>query len=398
MQSTTPQDSGVAAFNTLEVSKFKLGLLFAVLTAPVAYTASIEERLAELEKQTARLASENAALKKQLGYSADGKAPVLVVAGGKVEKLSLGGFIQTNAEFGDTPDSRWAGENDRFFLRRARINLNAKLAHDFSARIEADFGANALNAGASRSGQLTDAYVQWSKYDFANLRVGQFKTPFGHEQLAADTRILTIERSLPNDRLTVNRQIGVAASGQLATDRLDYQLGAFNGNGVNTGLNDNEQFMYAGRLSGLAYDGEIAGQKVKLAAGINGFTSDNAASGTTPANRRAGYGADVQLTSGPATLQAEWLRNENDALAEQTGWALLAAWTFNPNLRGVVRYENFDANTASRADTTTEVWTLGLDYLFKGDDLKISLNYLHGDQPAPTDDGGRLLARLQVIF
>lgn len=379
------------------------GLAFAaLLTAPVA-AASVEERLAELEKQTAQLAAENVTLKKQLGYSADGKAPVLVVAGGKVEKLSIGGFIQANAEFGDAPDSRWGADNDRFLLRRARINLNAKLANDFSAKIEADFGANSMYTQDARNGQLTDAYVQWSKYDFANVRVGQFKSPFGYEQLASDTKVLTVERSLPNDRLTVSRQIGTTLSGDLIGDQLSYSVGAFNGNAsnanaINTALNDNEQFMWAGRLAGQAYEGEIAGQKVKVTAGINGFTSENAASGTTPANRRAGYGADAQLTSGPATLLAEWLRNENDALAEQSGWSLLAGWTFDKNWRGVVRYETFDANTASNTDSTTDIWTVGFDYMFKGDDLKLSLNYLMGDQPSPADDGGRLLARVQVVF
>lgn len=369
-----------------------LALLVTTVTGLPAFAATVEERLAELEKQTAQLAAENSALRKQLGYSAEGKGPGPVATSGKVEKLTLGGFVQANTEFGDTPDSRWAGENDRFFLRRARINLTAKLAHDFSARIEADFGANSLNAGAGRSGQFTDAYLQWSKFDSANVRIGQFKSPFGYEQLAADTRILTVERSLPNDRLTVSRQIGVSVFGPIIADQLDYQVGAFNGNGVNTGINDNEQFMYAGRLSGKAYQGQIAGREVKLTSGINAFTSEN------PGNRRAGYGADLQLTSGPATLQAEWLRNENDALAEQAGWSLLAGWTFNKNWRGVARYETFDANTASSTDTTTDVWTVGVDYLFKGDDLKLSLNYLHGDQPTPADDGGRLIARLQVIF
>ncbi len=377
------------------------GITLAALLAVPVTAASVEDRLAELEKQTAQLAAENVTLKKQLGYSADGKAPAIVVAGGKVEKLSIGGFIQANAEFGNTPDGfRWGAENDRFLLRRARINLNAKLANDFSAKIEADFGANSMNANTARNGQLTDAYVQWSKYDFANVRVGQFKSPFGYEQLASDTKVLTVERSLSNDRLTVSRQIGMAVSGDLIGDELGYSVGAFNGNSVNIGVNDNEQFMWAGRLAGQAYDGEIAGKKVKLTAGLNGFTSENAAiaSPATPANRRAGYGVDAQLTSGPATLLAEWLRNENDALAEQSGWSLLAGWTFDKNWRGVVRYETFDADTASNTDSTTDIWTVGFDYMFKGDDLKFSLNYLMGDQPSPADDGGRLLARMQVVF
>lgn len=378
--------------NRPSIAPRALALGLALLGSSHLTAATVEERLADLEKQTARLAAENAALKKELGYSAEGKAPVLVLPAGKVQKVVIGGFVQANGEFGDAPDSRWTSNDDRFLLRRARLNLTATLANDFSAKIEADFGANSLSAGAGARAQLTDGYIQWSKYDFANVRAGQFKTPFGYEQLVSDTKILTIERSLPSDRLTVSRQIGVAVSGEVADKKLGYSVGAFNGNGTNTGQNDNDNFMWAGRVSGQAYEGKIAGQSVKLTGGVNGFTTQDVG------NHKAGYGADLQATAGPATIQAEWLRNENDTAAEQAGWAVLAGWKFDANWRGVVRYETLDTNTASSADTTTDVWTLGVDYLFKGDDLKLSLNYLLGDRPEPADDGGRVIARVQVVF
>jgi phosphate-selective porin len=63
----------------------------------------------------------------------------------------------------------------------------------------------------------------------------------------------------------------------------------------------------------------------------------------------------------------------------------------------VVRYETFDSNTAT-GNTTTEVWTLGINYLIKGDDLKLSLNYLSGQQPDPTPQGDRLIGRMQLMF
>jgi phosphate-selective porin OprO/OprP len=63
-----------------------------------------------------------------------------------------------------------------------------------------------------------------------------------------------------------------------------------------------------------------------------------------------------------------------------------------------VGYDVYDPNT-SVAGNTTQEWTFGLNYFIKGDDLKLSLNYLLGDQPG---DGlgyrGRLLARMQIVF
>ena len=65
------------------------------------------------------------------------------------------------------------------------------------------------DVGARYVFQLTDAYINWNHFDFANVKAGQFKTPFGYEQLYADPKLFTIERTSANDRLTVSRQIGV---------------------------------------------------------------------------------------------------------------------------------------------------------------------------------------------
>ena len=39
-----------------------------------------------------------------------------------------------------------------------------------------------------------------------------------------------------------------------------------------------------------------------------------------------------------------------------------------------------------------------MNYFFHGDDLKLMLDYVVGRVPGATDDGGRLLTRLQVVF
>src|SRR4051812_35891128 len=85
---------------------------------------SVEDRLARIEQQLARLEArlgdtvtatelaptlkEFSDLNRQLGW--DGKSPLTVVkAAGKEQRLSIGGYVQAHAEFGDAPDSRYAG-------------------------------------------------------------------------------------------------------------------------------------------------------------------------------------------------------------------------------------------------------------------------------------------------
>jgi phosphate-selective porin OprO and OprP len=377
--------------------------------------STVEERLALLEAQMMELKAENEVLKQALVQSkasnpqdivktrpAEASAPsqpaVEFRTGGKSTKFVVGGFIQALGESGGAPDSRYQELNDRVYLRRARINMTASFAEHFTGRLEVDYGANSIRAGSGVRGQVTDGFIQWNRYPAARVTLGQFKTPFGFEQLASDTRLLTIERALSNDRLTVSRQIGLGLAGDLSGKRLAYSMGLFNGNGVNTGVSDNDAMMYAGRLSGQLFRGTVSGASILWNAGVNGFTSKDRGSfvGT-----RSGFGVDTQLTAGPLYIQAEWLMNQHDPDAalsvDSQGYSLLAGYNFDDQWRTAVRYDHYDSNIDA-SGTATDLWTLGVDYRIKGDDIKLSLNYLWGDQPANSGYEGRWVGRLQLIF
>ena len=123
--------------------------------------------------------------------------------------------MQANAEFGRAPDSRFTGIFNRVLLRRARLTLKGSFAEGFEFTLQPDFGNNSIAGVSGYRAQLADMFLAWTKYDAANIQVGQFKTPFGYEQLLADTKVLTTERSLPNDSLTVSRREGQQSSGEL---------------------------------------------------------------------------------------------------------------------------------------------------------------------------------------
>ena len=62
-----------------------------------------------------------------------------------------------------------------------------------------------------------------------------------------------------------------------------------------------------------------------------------------------------------------------------------------------VRYETFDPNEI-RANNETQTWTLGVNWLLKGDDLKLQLDYLLTHLDTANDDQGKLVLRSQVLF
>ncbi|HXU31215.1 MAG TPA: porin [Thermoanaerobaculia bacterium] len=339
---------------------------------------------------------------------------------GREPILTIGGLIQAQADFGDRGDSRFTNDNDRFYLRRARLNATGKFLEEFDFRLELDLAGSLTNTSALRA-QATDAYITWNRYHAAIVRVGQFKTPFGFEQLYGDPRLATLERSLVNDRLTLSRQIGVQVSGDLADKRLTYAVGAFNGNGTNNNFNDDDRFLIAARGAGVPWRGGLNGIPASWTVGANGYQSHDAnvpqgpefGFDSTPATPdrdaifsgdRRGWGIDSQLVFGRFDLWGEYLSTRWEpesrrpsAVVESSGWYAQAGLYVVPErLQVVLKEETFDPRTDHSGDTTTTD-TAGINYFFKGHDLKLMVDYLRV-QANRDPDQNKVLARLQVIF
>jgi phosphate-selective porin len=320
----------------------------------------LERAVQGLQQRNAELEQEVSSLKKQAAFAPgvkmktkvtyDGKAyvekavveeekpPVFVVPRGSEFKLVLGGFIQVNFEDGAV--SAFEGRfgqtalKDRFRLRRARVNLTGDFAEQFDFKIEGDFGqGDGLNSNRTAfSG--TDIFVNWHQFSEAQIKIGQWKAPFGLEQLTPDTTLYIIERSLPTGAITPDRQIGAQLWGKPFTnvwpeqkDLLTYYAGIFNGNGRNVSVNDNNNFMYVGRLESTLFKSRMWGQEssLKLGADVLNSRDDagtnisqslnllvNADGSLSPfvlpgADERTAWSVDAWFHLGPFDLIGEYL-------------------------------------------------------------------------------------------
>ncbi len=347
--------------------------------------------------------------------------PATVKPAGNEPTLAIGGLLQAQADAGDRGDSRFSNDNDRFYLRRARLNATGRFLEEFDFRLELDLAGSLAAASALRA-QVTDGFINWNRRPEANVRVGQFKTPFGFEQLYSDPRLYTLERSLMNDRLTLSRQIGAQVGGELLDRRLNYAVGAFNGNGVNNNFNDDDRFLVAGRLAGVPWRGRLRGRPASWGLGGNVYSSTdaNAPQGpdfgfdSTPetadrdavfSGERLGLGVDAQLLAGPFELWAELVRVEwepDNALPraeiESAGWYLQGSLFVVPDrLQLVLKVEAFDPRRDARSDATATALA-GASWYLKGHDLKLMLNYMRVDAESLPADEDKVLARLQVVF
>src|SRR6266480_782746 len=310
--------------------------------------ADLEQEVSSLKKQAASTAEVAAKMKTKVTYDGktyvekavveEEKLPVYVQQRGSEIKLVLGGFIQANFEDGDV--SAFEGRfgqtalKDRFRLRRARINLTGDFAEQFDFKIEGDFEqSDGLNSSRTAF-EATDIFANWHQFPEAQIKVGQWKAPFGLEQTTPDTTLYIIERSLPTGAITPERQIGVQLWGKPFTnvwpeekDLLTYYAGIFNGNGRNISNNDNNNFMYVGRLESTLFKSKIWGQEssLKLGADVLNSRDDagtnisqslnllvNADGSLSPfvlpgADERTAWSVDAWLKLGPFDLIGEYL-------------------------------------------------------------------------------------------
>ena len=98
------------------------------------------------------------------------------------------------------------------------------------------------------NGRITDGYVEFAKTPYATLRAGQYKVPFGMQELTSDTRQEFVERSIASAKFAPSRDVGLMLSGQFfKNNKLGYQVAAFNGGGQNNPQED-RAFLYVARV------------------------------------------------------------------------------------------------------------------------------------------------------
>ena len=396
-----------------------------------ALPISDADRIQKLEDAVHRLSDQNQQLQQEISELKSSKTvtvmppavtnePALfVIPAGKEGKLYLGGYFQGNAEFGDVDAYRgtWEGTGknnhrafDRFKIRRARLGVWGDFWENFDFKLMGDFGqGDGLSPRTAFSG--TDVFLNWHQFPEANIKFGQFDTPFGMEQFSIpDMLTLTPERSEVTEGLRPERQIGVMVWGKPLTDwwpeeknLLAYYFGVFNGDLRNVTVNDNNEFMYMGRVEVKPLEGTLFGQLATWKLGIDGYYSADgtntllgqtgniwaqpdgslkALSVQTAADRRLAYGVDQMFTCGPLTVQAEYLQTRfTHAVAtvpEFTSsgyWAVIGYQIIPKKLELVGKWEYFHPDQLPSDDLRTV--TGGINWYIKGRDITLMLDYLH---------------------
>jgi phosphate-selective porin OprO/OprP len=107
-----------------------------------------------------------------------------------------------------------------FTVRKLRPTFSGRLTRYFTFKVMPDFG--------NGTAVVQDLYLELRLSSAFRVRTGKDKTPVGYELLQGDAFVWFPERSLASS-LVPNRDIGVQLQGDVASRRVFYAVGLFNG-------------------------------------------------------------------------------------------------------------------------------------------------------------------------
>ncbi len=248
-------------------------------------------------------------------------------------KLSGYGMLQYQGQ--DKEDA----ESNTFNLRLLRMIVDGKI-NDFNWRAQIQ-GTNAKGPGEPTV-QLMDLYAEWVKHKEVQVRVGQFKRAFTFENpthpvtqgwrgYADVINRLSGFGDRVGEKSSGGRDIGIQVQGDILPNSngralLHYQVGVYNGEGINRSDKDNRKDIIGG-----LWVMPVKGLRI----GAFGWTGSHG--GMTTVN-----GTDESVSLNRYCLSVEWDKDEYTFRGEylhSQGWG-----------SGVIGNTTIDYNLGDKAD------------------------------------------------
>jgi len=289
-------------------------------------------------------------------------------------KFSGYGMVQYQASDQDEKES------NGFNLRLVRMALEGRAHTDFYWKVQMQINGNTYDPDKSSTDiRLVDLFGEWQKYEFFKVKAGQFKRPFTFENpMHPITQgFMSYSQNVSklagfSDRCGGNasngRDIGVQIQGDFLKNAegrnlLHYQVGVFNGEGINQKDKDNRKDIIGGM-----WVMPIKGMRI----GAFGWTGSRA--GVGEKNR---YALSGEYTQNDWTFRSEYIHSQGWNAAHTSDkadgiYALCIAPIQKNKLHVKARYDLYrEAKEWGQSKTMYEV---GADYMFTKN-LQINLEY-----------------------
>ena len=315
-------------------------------------------------------------------------------------------------------------DSDYWSLRRFKLFAKGK----FGKNIQFGWQVICKTHNNSRTDDkiyLQQLYLKYLFSNMINLKIGQFKPPFGWEWFQPDFAIPTMERSQAVNRLIPNgsvgesfiRDYGMQCFGKLLPV-IQYELAVMMGSGANTNLTDTIAPLLVGRLAfkknytvcwlvnpvelsvqlahSRRWDGDINFSKQLPGANKNIFTHF--------AGRDIRWDVAVSLKNKTTYFTAEYLQASFDPDKVDTGklsasgWFVQLSHFLNKKWKSVVKYEKFDPDRNVTNEKDLSCLTVGLNYFFNQKYDRIMLGYLHKKEAIDEKKNDMIIVQLQYFL
>ncbi|MBQ6162066.1 MAG: porin [Prevotella sp.] len=314
-------------------------------------------------------------------------------------KLSGYGMVQYqyNGNESTAADEHGTNKSNSFNLRLARFTLDGRILEDFYWKAQVQFNGNTSTLGSSP--RVVDLFAEWQKLDFFKIKVGQFKRPFTFENPMhpIDQGFMSYSQNISalagfSDRAGAHasngRDIGIQLQGDFlknknGRDLLHYQVGVFNGQGINVSDVDQQKDLIGGmwfmpikgmRIGAFGWTGSYARKGT--------WTEDGETKSGTRSLQQRRYAISAEYKADDWTLRSEYIHSTGYAFATRyqnasdakdctlSGngdkadgvYALVIAPVIKNKVHAKARYDMYRSNAEwNKAKTFYEI---GADYMF----------------------------------
>lgn len=333
-------------------------------------------------------------------------------ASGGGDLIGVTGFIQPqyNYNLNGTDASGNSLNTNNFTFNRARIGVMGSIPYDIDYYVMMEFSSFKT---PTKTPHLLDAYVAYTRFGkWAEISLGQFKSPFGLEQNTACSGLYTVNRSeVVNQLAGPQRDLGVLISGGHDSLFVQYSVGLMNGTGMNI-EDDNNNKQFVGRVVLNPFEGFKVGGSFK-------FGKINPTDPTEKLNNISRFAGEIQYKYKDLLLQGEYIHGIDELYSASkvpvyggcggiVGYDTKQAGTYNKSglwamasymtpwkLEPVVKFDTWNAEQGVSGKRTNYI-TAGINY-YVNDYSRVQINYVNVTESNPVVNDA-IMVQFQAKF
>lgn len=316
-----------------------------------------------------------------------------------INEINLSGYAMLQYQ----ASTQEGAKSNSFNLKLGRIALDGRIFNDWYWKFQLQVNGNTATLGTSP--RVVDLFIEWQKYSFLKVKVGQYKRPFTFENpmnpidqgFMSYGQVVTALAGF-SDRTGMQpsngRDIGIQLQGDFLPNSngrnlLHYQVGVFNGQGINTGDVDQQKDVIGGvwvmpikgmRIGAFGSVGSYArkGNWTDLDANGNPVNHQN----EVRSLRQRRYAFSVEYKANDWTLRSEYIHSTgqafktryqkdgdnkdctiNDAIGDKADgvYALAIAPVIKKKLYAKARYDMYRSDASW--DKAKTMYEIGANYL-----------------------------------